>query len=83
MWLAPDNTWKISPLKFGSLDPGLRATIIDINIHPISFCTTPEILKNSIAEFSRGGIHKTETEAEILIFFQEVEFTNQDYRQIH
>ena len=58
MWLDPVNNWKLSPLKVGSLDPGLSGTIIDINIHPISFLTTLEILQNTIARVSRGEIHK-------------------------
>ena len=71
----------VSPLKFESLDSGLIETILDINIHLIIFRTTPEILQNPIAKFSRGGIHKTETQAKILQIFQEVEFINQDYGQ--
>ena len=71
----------VSPLKFGSFDPGLNETILDINIHPISFHTTPKIFQNPIARVSRGGIHKTELQAEILQHFQEVEFKNQDYSQ--
>ena len=81
MWLATNNTWRIYPLKVGILDPGLSGTIIDINIHSISFHTTPEILKNNIAIFSRGRINKSEIEAEIVQNFQDVEVTNQDYRQ--
>ena len=34
-----------------------------------------------IAKVLRGGIYKTEIQAEILQNFQEVEFINQDYRQ--
>ena len=37
-------------------------------------------IANTIAKFSGGGIVKTEIQAEILQIFQEVEFTNQDYR---
>ena len=71
----------VSPLKVGSLDPGLSETIIDIKIHTISFRTKPKTLQNPIARFSKGGIQKTEIQAEILQIFQEVEFKNQDYRQ--
>ena len=48
----------VSPLKVESIYPGLMGTIIDINIHPIRFRTTPEILQNTIAKVSRGGIYK-------------------------
>ena len=81
MRLAPDDTWRPSPLNVGSLDTGISETILDINIYPISFHTTPEILQNPDTRVSRGGIYKTETQAEILQSFQEVEFTNQYNRQ--
>ena len=58
----------VSPLKVESLDPGLSGTILDMNIHPIRFCTTPYIFQNPISKVSRGGIYKTEIEAEILQF---------------
>ena len=38
------------------------------------------MLQNHIAKVSRGGIYKTEIQAEILQNFQEAEFINQDYR---
>ena len=66
MCFAPDDTWQLSPSKFGSLDSGLRGKIIDINIHPISFRTAPEIFKNTIAIVSRGGIYKIKIHAEML-----------------
>ena len=65
MWLAPDDTWRPSPLKVGSLYPGLSEKNVDINIHPISFCTIPEILKNPLARVSRGEIYK-KIQSEIL-----------------
>ena len=60
----------VSTLKVESLDLGLSETIIDINIHPNSFNTTPEILQNPIAKVSRGGIYKTEIQTEILNFLR-------------
>ena len=44
VWLAPNDTWRSSPMKVGSLDPGLSETILDINIYPIRFRTNPVIL---------------------------------------
>ena len=35
-----DDTWQLSPLKVGIIDPGISGTIIDINAHTISFSTT-------------------------------------------
>ena len=81
MWVAPDDTWCLSPMKVGSIDPGPRGKILDINIHLTRFSTTPEILQNTISRFSRSGIHKTEIQAEIEQIIQELEFTNQDYRE--
>ena len=66
MWLAPNDTCRNSPLKVEIIDLVLSETVFDINIHPIRFCTTPEILQNNIARFSRGGIYKTKIQAEIL-----------------
>ena len=59
--LSPD----VSPLKVGSLDPGLSGKILDINIHPISFRTILEILQNIVVRVSRGGIDKTFSRAVI------------------
>ena len=70
MAFSPD----VSPLKVESLDPGLSRKILDINIQPISFLTTQEILQNPIARVTRGYIHKTEIQAEILKNFLGVEF---------
>ena len=70
MWVAPDYTWRISPLKVESLDPGLSETIIDIRIHTIRFRPTPEILQNTIVKVSRGGIYKTEIQAYIFQIYQ-------------
>ena len=40
-YIYHDGTWRPSPLRVGSLDPGLREKIIDINIHSIIFHPTP------------------------------------------
>ena len=77
MLLDPDD----SPLRVESLDPGLNEIILDITIHPIIFRITQEILQHPIAKVSRSGIYKTEIQADILQFFQEIEFINQDYMQ--
>ena len=70
VWLAPDDNWKLSTPKIGSLDTVLSGAIIDINVHPIIFCTTPEILQNSIEEVSRSKIYKTEIQADIVIILK-------------
>ena len=71
VWLATNNTWQLSPLKVIIIDPGISRIILDINVHPISFRTTPKIFQNSIAGVSRSGIYKSEIQAEILQNLQE------------
>ena len=66
VWLAPDDTWRLPPLKVGSIDTVLSGTILDINIHPISFHSAPDIFQIPVARVSRGGIYKIKIYAEIL-----------------
>ena len=72
-------------------DSELIETTLFIFNHPIICGTTPEILKDTIAkvsrggiykpsELSRGGIYKTSIQEKILQNSQEVELINHHYR---